>query len=538
MKTLLFCNLIPLKTGAYEALLAAIGQEFRKSGDEYVVVFSGDPIPPVAESLRASGVRWHILKQWADGPGKENAWGFVLPAVRLIRLERPDVVAVHFGNEMPTLVASLLCRLMGWGSRLYSIITTRQLSNSTTFHPPRWVWEQDQQIQDPGKISRWASKLRIIGLGVDRYLAVYEGGRHSMLKRGIPAEKITVIHNSVAPYAPTRPKGWLRQELRKGKNEENIFEQKPAKNAKGEVCDACGEKPHALGFEMQPPAGEAYTPQPPLRSSRASVQTLGFALPVPEIATDEVLLVTNGSLIPRKRIDFILKACALLCGKELSPRGELLSCPVDKLLSESPVGALLSSSTTKQPSNLTASSSRASGSLPSATQQPSNLTTKKPLWRLLVIGEGPERERLGALAAELGIADRVHFLGLRNDVREILPECDIYLHAAIAEACAYSILEAMAAGLSAIVTNVGAAQDQIASSSTGWVVLKDNFKGYFLKLIDLVINQEERRAMGKSSKERWQDLYHVDIAARRYSELYASMSRRDKIGGNIALESL
>jgi glycosyltransferase involved in cell wall biosynthesis len=561
MKTLLFCNLIPLKTGAYEALLAAIGQEFRKSGDEYVVVFSGDPIPPVAESLRASGVRWHILKQWADGPGKENAWGFVLPAVRLIRLERPDVVAVHFGNEMPTLVASLLCRLMGWGSRLYSIITTRQLSNSTTFHPPRWVWEQDQQIQDPGKISRWASKLRIMGLGVDRYLAVYEGGRHSMLKRGIPAEKITVIHNSVAPYAPTRPKGWLRQELGAGRSGQWALSSGQGSEKKSDAqvaADVPAAEIESANQAHRSPFDFAHgRPGTSLRqgyvgqASNATMRNAPYASHLTShVSPPEVLLITNGSLIPRKRIDFILRACALLQkeksfeqppsprlrrpGKPAKPaKGEVGdACGEKPHALDFEMHPTAGEAYTPQPP----CPELAEGALRSSRASVQNLNFAN--WRLLVIGEGPERERLGALAAELGIADRVHFLGLRNDVREILPECDIYLHAAIAEACAYSILEAMAAGLSAIVTNVGAAQDQIASSSTGWVVLKDNFKGYFLKLIDLVINQEERRAMGKSSKERWQDLYHVDIAARRYSELYASMSRRDKIGGNIALESL
>ena len=505
MKTLLFCNLIPLKTGAYEALLAAIGQEFRKSGDEYVVVFSGDPIPEVADSLRAASVRWHVMREWVGGGGellscsvdkllsegpagsrpsttqqlnnlttvtgeKVHPWGFVLPAVRLICLERPDVVAVHFGNEMPTLAASLLCRLIGWRSRIISLLTTQQLNNSATFHPPRWVWEQDQQIQDPGKISRWASKLRIMGLGVDRYLAVYEGGRQSMLKRGIPVEKITVIHNSVAPYTPLRPKGWLRGELLvngyslsvmgntnnkepiTNKNDHEVilvtngsliprkridfilkacallqkeksFEQKPAKPAKGEVGDACGEKPHALDFEMHPTAGEAYTPQPPLRSSRASVQNLNFAN-----------------------------------------------------------------------------------------------------WRLLVIGEGPERERLAALAAELGIADRVHFLGLRNDVREILPECDIYLHASKAETCTYAVTESMAAGVPAVMLNAGAAKEQIENGVTGFVFDEVDPGLFAACLSDLMVNPVRRSEMGRLAKCRWVERFLVERAAASYCKMYGKLA--------------
>ena len=184
MKTLFFCNLIPLKTGAFEILLATIGKEFRKAGNEFLVVFSGEPITPVAEMLRDAGVRWCILKGWADGPDKERAWGFVIPALRLLRQEHPEVAFVHFGNEMPMLVVVLLSRLMGMGG-------------------VKWIWQQHQQIADPQRLMKHVSKLRLLNLVVDYFVAVYEGGCESLRKRGIPLEKIAVIHNSVSPFTPT-----------------------------------------------------------------------------------------------------------------------------------------------------------------------------------------------------------------------------------------------------------------------------------------------------------------------------------------------
>jgi glycosyltransferase involved in cell wall biosynthesis len=79
-----------------------------------------------------------------------------------------------------------------------------------------------------------------------------------MRKRGIPAIKITVIHNAVTSYAPERPKGWVREEF--------------------------------------------------------------------GIGPDEVILVTIGSLIPRKLIDFLLRACAAL-GTEGKVVGCQVACP-------------------------------------------------------------------------------------------------------------------------------------------------------------------------------------------------------------------
>lgn len=417
MKTLFFCNLIPLKTGAFEALLASIGREFKQAGNEFTVVFAGEPISPVADALRAAGIQWLIMPEWASGPGMERAWGFVLPALRLIRQEQPDVVAVHFGNEMPTLVASLLSRIL-------------------MRRAPRWVWEQDQQIQNPGWISKWFSKIRLLGLSVDRYVAVYEGGRESMIKRGIPAGKITVIYNSIAPYAPAKPKGWLREE-----------------------------------FGVSP---------------------------------SDVILVTTGSLIPRKRIDFILRACAALRKHEekvSEQKNEEHAKEENALVSAKGGGGNYAS--------------RFSVQIASGVG-----------WKLLVIGEGPERERLGALADEFGIADRVHFLATRNDVREILADADLLVHASLAETCTYAVTEAMAAGIPVVMTVAGAAQEQIVTGRTGYVLERDDSQGFVERLAELANSRASRLAMGQAARERWTERYRVEVAAGKFSELYSSLSRQ------------
>lgn len=377
MKTLFFCNLIPVKTGAFEALLAAIGTEFAKTGDEFVVVFGGEPIVPVAQSLQAAGVRWQVLPHWADGPGREHAWRFVLPAVGLVRRERPDVTVVHFGNELPTLAASLLTRL--WGGR-----------------HTRWVWQQDQQIRDPGRLGRHLSRIRLLAAGVDHFVAVYQGGRQSLIKRGIPEARIAVIPNSIAPFEPPRAPGWLRREL---------------------------------------------------------------ALP-----SDVILLVATSSLIARKRVDFLVRACAGL------------------------------------PAGIAAD------------------------WRLLIIGEGPEREALVAEARQLGVDQRVHFLGLRNDVRAILAEADVMIHAALSEAFSYAITESMAAGIPAVVTEAGAAREQIEDGRSGFVVARDDLEGFTSRVGVLMADPARRRLMGAAARQRWMAHFRLDVCAERYHRLYQELS--------------
>jgi glycosyltransferase involved in cell wall biosynthesis len=93
-----------------------------------------------------------------------------------------------------------------------------------------------------------------------------------------------------------------------------------------------------------------------------------------------------------------------------------------------------------------------------------------PQLRLVLIGGGPLRERLGLLAHELGIADRVRFLGERNDARELLPGLDAFLMPSLTEGHSIALLEAMAAGLPIIATHVGGNPEIVSHEHTGLLV--------------------------------------------------------------------
>lgn len=70
------------------------------------------------------------------------------------------------------------------------------------------------------------------------------------------------------------------------------------------------------------------------------------------------------------------------------------------------------------------------------------------------LGDGPMRPAAEALAAELGVADRTHFLGVRPDVPAVLRACDLYCQPSRWEGFGLAVVEAMAAGLPCLVTDV------------------------------------------------------------------------------------
>ena len=90
--------------------------------------------------------------------------------------------------------------------------------------------------------------------------------------------------------------------------------------------------------------------------------------------------------------------------------------------------------------------------------------------RAVIVGDGPERGALEALAAELGIADSVIFTGYRSDVRALMAAFDVYLNTSTYEGVSLTILEAMAASLPVIATPVGGNPEVVIDQETGLLV--------------------------------------------------------------------
>jgi len=89
---------------------------------------------------------------------------------------------------------------------------------------------------------------------------------------------------------------------------------------------------------------------------------------------------------------------------------------------------------------------------------------------LVVVGDGERREELGRLADELGLASRIHFLGWRSDLEAILAELDMVICSSRNEGTPVALIEAMAAGVPVVSTDVGGVGDLVVHDETGWLV--------------------------------------------------------------------
>jgi glycosyltransferase involved in cell wall biosynthesis len=98
--------------------------------------------------------------------------------------------------------------------------------------------------------------------------------------------------------------------------------------------------------------------------------------------------------------------------------------------------------------------------------------------RPVIIGDGPARAELEALAQELGIADRVVWLGHRSDMPSLLAACDVFVLSSRNEGMANVMLEAMAVGTPVVAADISGVREALDPTPTapaaGWVVAADD----------------------------------------------------------------
>jgi len=121
--------------------------------------------------------------------------------------------------------------------------------------------------------------------------------------------------------------------------------------------------------------------------------------------------------------------------------------------------------------------------------------------RLLLAGDGPERQRVEDLAQALGVKDRVTLLGEVSDVRGVIAASDVTVLASNSETFSMAMLESMAMGVPVVATDVGGLGEAISIGRTGDLVPPrdaDRLRDALQRMID---HEPERQLMGRSARE-------------------------------------
>jgi len=140
--------------------------------------------------------------------------------------------------------------------------------------------------------------------------------------------------------------------------------------------------------------------------------------------------------------------------------------------------------------------------------------------RLVIVGDGMERNGLEHAAMEYGVSDRTVFAGHRGDVAHVLRGLDIFAMTSDTEQMPNSLLQAMAAGRPVMATDVGDVKRMVAPENCPYVVAKGDEKGFMKGLEDLVSDGEKRLILGQRNQAYARTYCRIDKMVSAYKALF------------------
>lgn len=143
---------------------------------------------------------------------------------------------------------------------------------------------------------------------------------------------------------------------------------------------------------------------------------------------------------------------------------------------------------------------------------------------LAIAGRGPEEAALLELARSLGISERVHLLGLRDDIPNILRSADVFVLPSRSEALPLALLEAMRARRAIVATEVGEVPTVLQQGAAGVLVRPGDVAGLAAALRRLLTEPAVARRLADRARAVATESYDIDRMANRYLALYNEVS--------------
>jgi glycosyltransferase involved in cell wall biosynthesis len=148
-----------------------------------------------------------------------------------------------------------------------------------------------------------------------------------------------------------------------------------------------------------------------------------------------------------------------------------------------------------------------------------------PAARLLLAGDGPCRPRLERHAASLGLADRVHFLGMREDIDVILRGLDVAAMSSRFEGSPLFGFECMAHGVPLVATAVGGLNDVFENDRTALLVPAHDSAALADSIVTLLRDRDRRERIAGAAHAELEN-YTIERVVARYVELYERLAGR------------
>jgi glycosyltransferase involved in cell wall biosynthesis len=148
-----------------------------------------------------------------------------------------------------------------------------------------------------------------------------------------------------------------------------------------------------------------------------------------------------------------------------------------------------------------------------------------PLWRLYIVGDGPDRQKLEDLARSLELQDSVSFLGSVLVPRPILEKSDIFVLASYADPCSLAVAEARGAGCAIIATAVGGTPELLDFGRAGKLVEAGNVRQLTAELRNFMTCDDRRESFRHAAK-LGSEFFDVERVAADYESIYRKATIR------------
>lgn len=149
--------------------------------------------------------------------------------------------------------------------------------------------------------------------------------------------------------------------------------------------------------------------------------------------------------------------------------------------------------------------------------------TDRP-FKMVVAGDGSEKDLLYKLIKEKSLEDHIHCLGQVEDIQTFYSSIDVLINVSRSEGIPMSLIEGMSRGLPLVAFDVGSLHQLIHEGENGWLVEAFDCKTYADRIAELMDNMSLRQQFGECSKRIMYEHFHVDEMNRKLGKIYREVS--------------
>lgn len=144
----------------------------------------------------------------------------------------------------------------------------------------------------------------------------------------------------------------------------------------------------------------------------------------------------------------------------------------------------------------------------------------------IILGDGPQRERLERLIKELNREDSIKLLGYRNDVDVLLRSSDVFVLPSFSEGMPVSIIEAMRAGKPVVATDVGGISEEVIDGVTGLLIKPGDVLGLKDAILRFLDDEEYARMCGEKGFEVYCDRFSAERMCAETENVYMQLKKK------------